>query len=689
MRFWCKIFCAVFIYFLTINNFFIKGEENMSVFIQNYTINEYNASCQNWGLAVSPDGILYVANNSGLLAFNGNSWKLYKMPDNSAIYKINYKDNRIYTGGETTDGFWTKDEFGEMNFTPYEGKYPDTIFNKTYREVNIPKEIEDCKTSVLATSKNLNFIGTETDGLYITNNDNKIIYHISTQNQLQDNVVRDICVQDESLIWLALDNGITQIDINPPLFMLGRRSVIGQLQQAKLKDDILIIKTNRGYFKRTLKPNDVFVPTENEDTTELLQTVGNENNRISDFTFYQSESETILLNPQAIYNASEDLYWIINNNEAGLIDFDESNKTILKCRFLFDNYNLNLATRGQQIISLNDSLSAVSTMQGAFLLDTRKIISNSISLTMPSFSQVNYVDKRGIHQLQPDTNFISLPYNFQELNIFVETTIFTPNHQFSYKLEGVSAGWSKWQNDGKISFLQLPEGTYELKVRKYVTKGPFPEISMIIEVRPPWYNTIWAYIIYILILWLIIQSALRYHLRNLNKEEMAQKEKEKQLEERKLEQLKNEMLEKELQNKNNELTLQTSALVKRNQATQAILDEFEKQKELLGDRYPNKMYNKLHALMEDALENQADWLLFESYFNSAHQNFLDRLKTRFPDITTGDLRVCCLLRMNLSTKEIASLMNVSVRAIELRRYRLRKRLELDNETNLVDFLMKF
>lgn len=77
------------------------------------------------------------------------------------------------------------------------------------------------------------------------------------------------------------------------------------------------------------------------------------------------------------------------------------------------------------------------------------------------------------------------------------------------------------------------------------------------------------------------------------------------------------------------------------------------------------------------------------YFNSAHQNFLDRLKTRFPDITTGDLRVCCLLKMNLSTKEIASLMNVSVRAIELRRYRLRKRFELDNETNLVDFLMKF
>ena len=97
----------------------------------------------------------------------------------------------------------------------------------------------------------------------------------------------------------------------------------------------------------------------------------------------------------------------------------------------------------------------------------------------------------------------------------------------------------------------------------------------------------------------------------------------------------------------------------------------------------------MKALMEETLNDQADWVLFESYFNSAHQNFMDRLRQQYVDITTGDLRICCLLRMNMSTKEIASLMNVSVRAIELRRYRLRKRLGLEGDTNLVDFLMKF
>ena len=116
------------------------------------------------------------------------------------------------------------------------------------------------------------------------------------------------------------------------------------------------------------------------------------------------------------------------------------------------------------------------------------------------------------------------------------------------------------------------------------------------------------------------------------------------------------MLETELQNKINELTLQTTALVKRNEAIQALLEELDKQKETLGDRYPNKLYTRLRSLIESTLNDQADWVQFETYFNSAHQNFMDRLRQQYADITAGDLRICCLLRMNLSTKEIASLM---------------------------------
>ena len=237
--------------------------------------------------------------------------------------------------------------------------------------------------------------------------------------------------------------------------------------------------------------------------------------------------------------------------------------------------------------------------------------------------------------------------------------------------------------------MQLPEGHYQLKVRKYVIKGPYPELSLSIEVRPPWYNTVWAWLLYIALVWAIVQTALRYNLKNLHKEEQEKVEAERQAEQQRMQEMKNRMLESELQNKNYELTLQTTALVKRNQAVQTLLEELEKQKEALGERYPNKLYSRMKTLMEETLNDQADWVLFESYFNSAHQNFMDRLRQQYADITAGDLRICCLLRMNLSTKEIASLMNVSIRAIELRRYRLRKRLGLEGDTNLVDFLMNF
>lgn len=351
---------------------------------------------------------------------------------------------------------------------------------------------------------------------------------------------------------------------------------------------------------------------------------------------------------------------------------------------------MNMVSRDRRIYPLNDTLHLISAMQGALLINIRDLIEGSLGPATPlQISEIKYIDKDGVHNLPVNSEKITLPHNFQELSVYVGSTIFTPNHQISYMIEGVSSNWSPWQKGGEISFLQLPEGKYVLKIRKYVVKGPYLEIAIPITVRPAWYNTIWAWLIYIIAIAVIGKYTLSYHLKNLQREEKSKLDAKRQAEEQKIQQMKSRMLEAELQNKNNELTLQTSALVKRNQAVQKLLDELEQQKETLGDRYPNKLYTRMKNLMEESLNDQADWLLFETHFNSAHQNFIDRLRQQYSDITTGDLRICCLLRMNLSTKEIASLLNVSVRAIELRRYRLRKRLSLDSDTNLIDFLMNF
>lgn len=98
----------------------------------------------------------------------------------------------------------------------------------------------------------------------------------------------------------------------------------------------------------------------------------------------------------------------------------------------------------------------------------------------------------------------------------------------------------------------MPEGRYELKVRKYVIKGPYPELTLPIEVRPPWYNTVWAWLVYITLVWFLVQAVLRYNLKNLHKEEQEKAEAERQAEQQQMQVIKNRMLEAELQNKNND-----------------------------------------------------------------------------------------------------------------------------------------
>ena len=507
------------------------------------------------------------------------------------------------------------------------------------------------------------------------------------ENQLQDNFVHAICVQDETRIWLALDNGIAQVDINPEISILGRRSEVGKLINAALQDSAVYIHTNFGYFKKALWSNDAFIPVSSQEANKFL------NEKILPAPYKPekifSDLKTLAYFNQAeyIYPTYDNMYWLIFRNEAGLFK-EEGKETTLKCRLLFDNYDMNLTTRGPHFFTLNDSLYAVSTMQGVTLVNLRKLITGTLQLTMPKFRRIAYQDRSGLHYLRPDTNYIELPHRFQEVDLYVSTTVFTPNHQISYLLEGISTQWSEWQDNGKILFSQLPEGTYTLRVRKYVTRGTFPEIMLTIHVLPAWYNTIWAYIIYILLLLLGIWRYLKYDQRRVKRIEQKEKERADQLEQHKQEVLRNKTLEDELVNKNNELMIQISAVARRNQAIQSFLSELDTQKEQLGDRYPNKLYKKLHGLMEEALDDKEDWLLFDAYFKNAHQHFLERLNQKYPALTPGDLRICCLLRMNLSTKEIASLLNIGVRSVELRRYRLRKRLGLEGETNLVEFLLK-
>ena len=87
-------------------------------------------------------------------------------------------------------------------------------------------------------------------------------------------------------------------------------------------------------------------------------------------------------------------------------------------------------------------------------------------------------------------------------------------------------------------------------------------------------------------------------------------------------------------------------------------------------------------IIDRNINNEEDWKFFEEAFNHADKDFFKKVKDLHPQLTSNDLRLCVYLRMNLSSKEIARLLNISPRSVEIKRYRLRKKIELEREINL-------
>ena len=88
-----------------------------------------------------------------------------------------------------------------------------------------------------------------------------------------------------------------------------------------------------------------------------------------------------------------------------------------------------------------------------------------------------------------------------------------------------------------------------------------------------------------------------------------------------------------------------------------------------------------------SISEEDSWNVFKEAFDTADTDFLKKVKQAHPSLTPNDLRLCAYLRLNLSSKEIAPLLNISVRSVEIKRYRLRKKMELHHEQGLVEYIL--
>jgi DNA-binding CsgD family transcriptional regulator len=143
---------------------------------------------------------------------------------------------------------------------------------------------------------------------------------------------------------------------------------------------------------------------------------------------------------------------------------------------------------------------------------------------------------------------------------------------------------------------------------------------------------------------------------------------------------KNDQLNQRIENKNRELAISTMSMIKKNTLLGSIKDQLIKVTEV-------SELKRVVRNIDQNINNDDDWNFFEEAFNNADQDFLKKIKEIHPKLTPNDLRLCAYLRLNLSSKEIASLLNISSKSIEIKRYRLRKRMNLDHGTNLIGYIL--
>jgi hypothetical protein len=146
--------------------------------------------------------------------------------------------------------------------------------------------------------------------------------------------------------------------------------------------------------------------------------------------------------------------------------------------------------------------------------------------------------------------------------------------------------------------------------------------------------------------------------------------------------LQNEKLINEVTFKNKELVDANLHLVERSDALIKVKDELQ---QLYKKTDGNHDVKKAIQLVNDIEKNNSNWVQFANHFDEVNNDFLKKLSVRFPNLTNTDLKVCAYLQLKLTSKEIAQLMNITVRGVELSRYRLRKKLQLPAGQMLNDF----
>ncbi len=483
-------------------------------------------------------------------------------------------------------------------------------------------------------------------------------------------------------------------DLNQKIVIKGILKPIKYVAQNR-KNEIWAADNNRGLYR--ILYNDAYETTDIKNVTQQGKINNDFGIKIFEFrneilflinkSWYTYNSITNQLEANELFNTNF-------KNVSNIVSIDENHFLILQDGLLYHIY----AHENKFIRNIIQE----KYYKGKIINDNLKVFKNKdnylLNLDDGFISlQLKYANKKAsnisVEAFVNDDlvkNNSKIPYN-SELRLHVISGVFgatRPN--LFYKINGAKEFIPV--NEGLIVLNNLNSGSNEITV--YLHDGlTYDKISNFqFVMAKPWYFSLWMILLYLIVIggilylyykWNKMQYIQKLELRD---EELKHQKKILEMElkaenELNIQEYEKHILELELQTKSSEVAGKSLSIAKQSEMIeniQSILD---------SDMDFNKLKSEIKKAIKINAVNKHEWETFETNLNQIHNEFIINLSKKYPNLTSKDIKLCIYLKMNLSSKEIAPMMNISFRGVELHRYRLRKKLNLVQDENLSKFLL--
>ena len=590
---------------------------------------------------------LYLGTNQGLFFRKIDSKDSFKLIENTQgqVWSLSIIDNQLFCGH--TSGTFLIDK-----------NKSNLIFNKEgtwkLKKINKNTIIQGCYDGlyVLEKKNNIWSLRNKIDGF---NNSSKYLVKGGANNFFVNHAYKGV-------FKLTLDEDLTKV-----IHLSKENSLTKALHSSLISyQDKILYSSENGVFLYD-KKNEIFK---------------------RDSVYSQLISKDDFISGELTYNKSKNILWSFSKeNIRYLTPGKLSNKPIVKSIPI--SASIPKATIGyENIIHLEDQRYLIGASNGYIAVNL-----NQLNVAKGFDVNINEINNFILDKPKTKVN-LSLNKEFSSDENNFEFFYSVPNYnkikrtKYQFILIGQSKQWSTLSSSTSVLFENISYGSYTFKVRAFVGGEPsYNEASFDFVINRPWYLSNLLLILYMFIFILAFYSvhivSKRYYRKQ--REELLEKTK-KELELKELEssqqiiKLNNDKLRNDIESKNRELATSTMNIIKKNDFLNSI------KAELISGGQNN--VSKVVRIIDKNLNNSDDWKMFQEAFNNADKNFLKKVKEKHQSLTPNDLRLCAYLRLNLSSKEIAPLLNISPRSVEVKRYRLRKKMELPHDSNLTSYILE-